>query len=64
MRTRRDRLGLIALLVLMVFALTTTAFAASDDPTELTGTKYIECPDCGALGVVLSDEGAAVPCVP
>ncbi len=62
MRTRRDRLGLIALLVLMVFALTTTAFAASDDPTELTGTKYIECPDCGALGVVLSDEGAAVPC--
>ncbi|MCI8698844.1 MAG: Na+/H+ antiporter NhaC family protein [Oscillospiraceae bacterium] len=46
----------------MVFALTTTAFAASDDPTELTGTKYIECPDCGALGVVLSDEGAAVPC--
>ncbi len=62
MRTRRDRLGLIALLVLMVFALTTTAFAASDDPTELTGTKYIECPDCGGLGVVLSDEGAAVPC--
>ena len=62
MRTRRDRLGLIALLVLMVFALTTTAFAAPDDPTELTGTKYIECPDCGGLGVVLSDEGAAVPC--
>ena len=62
MRTRRDRLGLIALLVLMVFALTTTAFAASDDPTELTGTKYIECPDCGGPGVVLSDEGAAVPC--
>ena len=62
MRTRRDRLGLIALLVLMVFALTTTTFAASDDPTELTGTKYIECPDCGGLGVVLSDEGAAVPC--
>ena len=62
MRTRRNRLGLMALLVMMVFALTTTAFAASEDPTELTGTKYIECPDCGALGVALSDEGQAVPC--
>ena len=62
MRTRRNRLGLMALLVMMVFALTTTAFAASEDPTELTGTKYIECPDCGTMGVVLSDEGEAVPC--
>ena len=34
MRTRRNRLGFIALLVLMIFALTTTAFAASADPTE------------------------------
>ena len=62
MRTRRNRLGLMALLVMMVFALTTTAFAASEDPTELTGTKYVECPDCGTLGVVLSDDGEAVPC--
>ena len=62
MRTRRNRLGLMALLVMMVFALTSTAFAASEDPTELTGTKYIECPDCGTLGVALSDEGQAVPC--
>lgn len=62
MRTRRNRLGLMALLVMMVFALTTSAFAASEDPTELTGTKYIECPDCGALGVSLSDDGQAVPC--
>ena len=52
----------MALLVMMVFALTSTAFAASEDPTELTGTKYIECPDCGTLGVALSDEGQAVPC--
>ena len=62
MRTRRNRLGLMALLVMMVFALTTTALAASEDPTELTGTKYIECPDCGTLGVALSDDGQAVPC--
>ena len=62
MRMRRNRLGVIALAVMLLFALTTTAFAESVDPTELTGTKYIECPDCGTLGVVLSDEGAAVPC--
>ncbi len=59
---RRNRLGVIALLLMMIFALTTTAFAASEDPTEISGTKYIECPDCGTLGVVLSDEGEAVPC--
>ncbi len=59
---RRNRLGVIALIVMLMFALTTTAFAATEDPTELTGTKYIECPDCGTLGVVLSDEGEAVPC--
>lgn len=59
---RRNRLGVIALIVMLMFALTTTAFADSVDPTELTGTKYIGCPDCGALGVVLSDEGEAVPC--
>ena len=62
MRTRKNRLGLIALLVMLVFSLTTTAFAASEDPTDATGTKMIECPDCGALGVVLSDKGEAVTC--
>ncbi len=62
MKTRRTRLGLLALLVLLLLALTTTAFAAPEDPTDLTGTKYVECPDCGALGVVLSDDGQAVPC--
>ncbi|MCI9671859.1 MAG: Na+/H+ antiporter NhaC family protein [Lawsonibacter sp.] len=39
----------------------TTAFAAGD-PTDATGTKMIECPDCGAVGVVLSDEAEAVTC--
>ena len=62
MRTRRNRLGLMMLLVMLVFSLTATAFAASEDPTELTGTKMIECPDCGALGVVLSEDGQAAPC--
>lgn len=62
MRTRRNRLGLIALMIMLIFALTTTGFAASADPTEETGTKMIECPDCGALGVVLSDGGEGVAC--
>jgi len=48
--------------MMMLLAMVCTAFAAGGDPTELTGTKYIECPDCGTLGVVLSDEGEAVPC--
>ena len=48
------------ILVMMLLAMVCTAFAA--DPTEESGTRYIECPDCGTMGVVLSDEGEAVPC--
>ena len=62
MRRKRSRLGVIALAVMLAFALTTTAFAATKDPTSISGTKYIECPDCGAMGVVLSEDGEAVPC--
>ncbi len=62
MRTRRNRLGLLALVVMLALALTTAAFAASEDPTDLSGTTYIECPDCGTLGTVLSGAGEAVPC--
>ena len=48
------------LILMMVLALATTAFAA--DPTEESGTKMIECPDCGAVGIVLSEDCEAVPC--
>ena len=58
---RRRLLPLLAVLLVLCGAMTVTAFAA-DDPTEETGTKMIECPDCGAMGVVLSDEGEAVMC--
>ena len=65
MRTRRNRLGLFALLAMLTLALTVLpAFAAAEDPTELTGTKYIECPDCGTMGVVLSDEAGPSPANP
>ncbi len=62
MRTRRTWVMRTIVLVMMLLAMVTTAFAAAEDPTELTGTKYIECPDCGTLGVVLSEDGQAVPC--
>jgi len=52
---------MLAIVLLLCSAMTVTAFAA-DDPTELSGTKYVECPDCGTLGIVLSEDGEAVPC--
>ncbi len=60
MRARRSWPARLFLAVLVVLAMGLTAFAA--DPTEESGTKMIECPDCGAVGVVLSDGGEAVPC--
>ncbi|MCI9157931.1 MAG: Na+/H+ antiporter NhaC family protein [Lawsonibacter sp.] len=62
MRKRRSAGLRTVILAMMLLAMVCTAFAAGGDPTELTGTKYIECPDCGTMGVVLSDEGQAVPC--
>ena len=61
MRTRRTWLARAALLLMLLFALTTTAFAAGA-PIDEPGTKMIECTDCGTLGVVLSDTGEAVTC--
>ncbi len=63
MRTLRRRfLPLLAVVMLLCAAMTVPVLAAGEDPTELAGTKYIECPDCGTSGVVLSGEGEAVPC--
>ena len=59
---RRRLLPLLAVVMLLCAAMTVPALAAGEDPTELPGTKYVECPDCGTMGVVLSDEGEAVPC--
>jgi Na+/H+ antiporter NhaC len=61
MRTRKNWAVRTAVLVMMLLAMVTTCLAAGD-PTEATGTKMIECPDCGAVGVVLSDDCQAVPC--
>ena len=60
MRTQRAWPVKAFILVMLVLAMATTAFAAS--PIDEPGTKMIECPDCATLGVVLSEEGQAVPC--
>ena len=61
MRARKTWPVRFLVLVMMALMLATTAFA-DGDPTETTGTKMIECPDCGGIGIVLSDEYEAVPC--
>ena len=60
MKARRSWPARFILILMLLLALATTAFA--EDPTEATGTKMIECSDCGTLGIVLSDEGEAVTC--
>jgi Na+/H+ antiporter NhaC len=61
MRTKRTlKLGrfLLALLVL-VSMLIVTAYASGE---AASNAKMVDCPDCGAVGVVLSDEAEAVTC--
>ena len=58
---RRRLLPLLAVVLLLCSAMTVTVFAA-DDPTEESGTKMIECTDCGAAGIVLTDEGTVADC--
>ena len=60
MRARRSWPARFILIVMLLLALATTAFA--EDPTEATGTKMITCPDCSGVGIVLSDTGEAVTC--
>ena len=54
MRARRNRRSWparVLVIMMMLFALVTTAFAV--DPTEESGTKMIECPDCGGVGICM-----------
>ena len=61
-RTRRQSWPVRILVVLMmIVALATTAFAAAD-PTEETGTKMIECPDCGGSTACMECYGLDPDC--
>ena len=59
---RRRFLPLLAVVMLLCAAMTVPALAAGEDLTDVAGTKYIECPDCGASSIVLSEDGEAVTC--
>ena len=60
MITRNTRISRIILVMMMVFALATTAFAY--DPTEESGTKMIECSDCGASTACMVCYGLDAEC--
>ena len=59
---KRRFLPLLAVMLLLCAAMTVPALAAGEDLTEVAGTKYIECGDCGAAGVVLSEDLESVTC--
>ena len=66
MRARRPWPLRAILMLMLVLALATTSFAVLvEDPTELPGTKMIECPDCGVTGgcsVCLGTDPACEAC--
>ncbi len=63
MRTFQRRfLPLLAVVLLLCAAMTVPALAVGEDLTEVAGTKYVECPDCGTAGIVLSEDLEAVTC--
>ena len=59
---RRRFLPLLAVMLLLCAAMTVPALAAGEDLTDIAGTQYIECPDCGTSGIVLSEDLEAVTC--
>ncbi len=61
MRARRAWPIRILVILMMTLMLATTIFAAGD-PTEATGTKLIECPDCGGIGICTTCYGTDPDC--
>jgi len=57
---RRRFLPLLAVVMILFSTMTVTAFAA--DPTEETGTKMIECADCGTEGLCMTCYGHDEAC--
>jgi len=50
------------LVVMVLLALVTTAFAAGEDPTEASGTKMIVCTSCDGLGICTDCYGTDSAC--
>lgn len=57
----RRLLPLLAVLVVLMFAMSTLALAAGD-PTEEPGSKMIECSDCGGTGLCMTCYGQDETC--
>ncbi len=60
-KTLRRLLPLLAILVVLAVGMSATAFAAGD-PTEESGTKMIECSDCGGVGLCMTCYGQDEAC--
>ena len=54
-------LPLAAMMLVLLFVLSATAFAAGD-PTDEPGTKMIECPDCATVGACMECYGLDPAC--
>ena len=50
------------LVVMVLLALVTTAFAAGEDPTEASGTKMVVCTSCDGLGICTDCYGTDSAC--
>lgn len=63
MRNHRWRLlPLLAVLAVLVLAMSATAFAAGEDPTEEPGSKMIACADCNSTGLCMTCYGQDASC--
>lgn len=59
---RRRLLPLLAVLAVLVLAMSATAFAAGADPTEEPGSKMIACADCNTTGLCMTCYGQDAGC--
>ena len=59
---RRRLLPLLAVLAVLVLAMSATAFAAGEDPTEEPGSKMIACADCNSTGLCMTCYGQDANC--
>ena len=59
---RRRLLPLLAVLAVLGLAMSATAFAAGEDPTEEPGSKMIACADCNSTGLCMTCYGQDASC--
>ena len=59
---RRRLLPLLAVLAVLVLAMSATAFAAGEDTTEEPGSKMIACADCNSTGLCMTCYGQDASC--